>query len=185
MAIDPDRFEEGHSKRMGVWMAVAMWLIVLWLLASFFANWFEKEHNPNQNFASSITDAGIREVVLQRNRKGHYVTSGFINDKQVIFMLDTGATDISIPQHIADELGLKKGPRILFQTAAGKSWGYGTVVDSVAIGNIELNNVRASINPNVKDLDILLGMTFLKHLEFTQRGDTLTLRQYPTESLSR
>jgi len=179
MTMDPDRFEEEHPRRMGMWMVVAMWLIVLWLLASFFANWFEKEHNPNQNFASSITSNGVREVLLQRNRKGHYVTSGFINDKQVVFMLDTGATDISIPEHLADELGLKKGPRILFQTAGGQSWGYSTVLDSVAIGNIELNNVRASINPNVTDLDILLGMTFLKHLEFTQRGDTLTLRQYP------
>jgi aspartyl protease family protein len=181
MATDPNRIEEAQSRRMGVWMVIAMWLIVLWLLASFFANWFEKEHNPNQNFANSITSTGVKEVMLQRNRRGHYVTSGLINDRQVVFMLDTGATDISIPQHLADELGLKKGPRIVYQTAAGKSWGYSTVLDSVAIGNIELNNVRASINPNVSDLDILLGMTFLKHLEFTQRGDTLTLRQYPTQ----
>ena len=181
MSNEPDHIEEGQSKRMGVWMAIAMWLIVLWLLASFFANWFEKEHNPNQNFASTLTSNGVKEVVLQRNRRGHYVTPGMINDKQVTFMLDTGATDISIPLQLADELGLKKGPRIVFQTAAGQSWGYGTVLDSVAIGNIELNNVRASINPNVTDLDILLGMTFLKHLEFTQRGDSLTLRQYPTK----
>ncbi len=181
MAGDSDRFEEAQPKRIGLWMAIAMWLLVLWLLASFFANWFEKEHNPNQNFASTITSNGVKEVVLQRNRRGHYVTPGMINDKQVTFMLDTGATDISIPLQLADELGLKKGPRIVFQTAAGQSWGYGTVLDSVAIGNIELNNVRASINPNVTDLDILLGMTFLKHLEFTQRGDSLTLRQYPTK----
>ena len=182
MNNDPDRFEEAQPRRIGVWMVAAMWLIVLWLLASFFSNWFEKEHNPNQNFASAITSTGVREVVLQRNRKGHYVTSGMINGKQVIFMLDTGATDISVPQHIADELNLEKGARILFQTAAGKSWGYSTALDSVAIGDIELTNIRASINPNVKDLDILLGMSFLKHVEFTQRGDTLTLRQYPADS---
>lgn len=185
MTTDPDRTEEAESRRMGLWMVIAMWLIVLWLLASYFDFWFEKQHNPNQNFAGTITSTGIKEVMLQRNRKGHYVSSGFINDQQVVFMLDTGATDISIPQHIADELGLKRGPRILFQTAAGKSWGYSTVLDSVAIGNIELNNVRASINPNVSDLDILLGMSFLKHLEFTQKGDTLTLRQYPVDSRSR
>ena len=182
MSIDPDRFEENQSKSMGLWMVVAMWLIILWLLASFFADWFDKEHNPNQSFANSITSTGVKEVVLQRNRKGHYVTIGLINDRQVTFMLDTGATDISVPQHLADELNLKKGARIIYQTASGKSWGYSTVLDSVAIGDIELNNVRASINPNVNDLDILLGMTFLKHLEFTQRGDSLTLRQHPPGS---
>ena len=69
MATDPDRFEEDEPRRMGMWMTIAMWLIVLWLLASFFAEWFEKEHNPNQNFASSITSTGVKEVVLQRNRK--------------------------------------------------------------------------------------------------------------------
>jgi len=180
--MEPGQTEESQSRRMGVWMVVAMWLLVLWLLASFFANWFEKEHNPNQNFATRITSSGVREVVLQRNRRGHYVTPGLINDRQVTFMLDTGATDISIPLHLAEELGLKKGARIMFQTAGGNTWGYSTVLDSVAVGNIELNNVRASINPNVSDLDILLGMTFLKHLEFTQQGDSLTLRQYPTDS---
>jgi aspartyl protease family protein len=27
--------------------------------------------------------------------------------------------------------------------------------------------------------EVLLGMSFLKHLEFTQRGDTLILKQLP------
>jgi len=39
--------------------------------------------------------------------------------------------------------------------------------------------VRASINPQSSDDNILLGMTFLKHLDFAQRGDQLTLRQRP------
>lgn len=179
MSVDPDRFEQGQSKRIGVWMVAAMWIVLLWLLTMFFGRWYENEYNPNQNVANVLSEDGAREVVLERNRNGHYVTSGFINDKPVTFMLDTGATDISIPAGIADELGLKRGATLYFQTANGPAVGYSTVVDKVAIGHIELEDVRASINPNVKDLDILLGMTFLKHLEFTQRGDTLTLRQYP------
>ncbi len=179
MSIDPDRFEHSQSRRIGVWMVAAMWIVLLWLLTMFFGRWSEHEYNPNQNVANIIDEDGVREVVLARNRHGHYVTSGFINNKPVTFMLDTGATDISIPAMLADELGLKRGATIYFQTANGPAAGYATVLDSVAIGHIELNNVRASINPNVKDLDILLGMTFLKHLEFTQRGDTLTLRQNP------
>jgi aspartyl protease family protein len=39
--------------------------------------------------------------------------------------------------------------------------------------------VRASINPAVDNIGILLGMSVLKQLEFTQRGDTLILRQHP------
>ncbi|HEY5603977.1 MAG TPA: TIGR02281 family clan AA aspartic protease [Gammaproteobacteria bacterium] len=179
MPTEPDRSEQTHSKRIGVWMVAAAWIVLLWLLTMFIGKWSEREYNPNQNVANMLTDEGAREVVLQRNRSGHYVTSGFINNKPVTFMLDTGATDISIPGRLADELGLERGATIYFQTANGPAAGYATMVDSVAIGHIQLNKVRASINPNVKDLDILLGMTFLKHLEFTQRGNTLTLRQHP------
>jgi len=162
-------------------MVAAMWIVLLWLLTRFFGRWYEQEYNPNQNVANVMTEGGVREVVLERNRYGHYVASGFINDKPVTFMLDTGATDISIPARLADELGLKRGMTIYYQTANGPAAGYSTVLESVAIGSIQLQNVRASINPNVEDLDVLLGMTFLKHLEFTQRGNTLTLRQYPGE----
>ncbi|WP_455201834.1 retropepsin-like aspartic protease family protein [Kaarinaea lacus] len=179
MSIDHDRFEQDKPRRMGIWMVVAMWAIVLWLFTMFFTKWSEHEYNPNQSVANVVTTDGVREVILERNRRGHYVTSGFINNKPVTFMLDTGATDIAIPSRIADELGLSRGPTVHFQTANGPARGYATVLDNVAIGHIELDNVGASINPNVKDMEILLGMTFLKHLEFTQRGDTLTLRQYP------
>jgi aspartyl protease family protein len=179
MSAEHDQFEQGQSRRLGVWMVAAMWIVLLWLLTLFFGSWSEQEYNPNQSVANVVAEDGVREVVLQRNRKGHYVTSGFINDKPVTFMLDTGATDISIPAGLAEDLGLQRGATIYFQTANGPAAGYSTVLDSVAIGHIRLHDVRASINPNVRDLDILLGMTFLKHMEFTQRGNTLTLRQYP------
>jgi aspartyl protease family protein len=53
------------------------------------------------------------------------------------------------------------------------------VLDRVAVDGIELENVRAIINPNDDTDVILLGMSFLKKIEFTQRGDVLILRQYP------
>lgn len=179
MANDPGPTEHNDTRRFGVWMVIGMWIIVLWLLTAFFSEWYEREHNPNRNIATMVTDDGVRKVVLQRNRKGHYVSSGYINGQPVTFMLDTGASDISIPAGLARQLGLKKGAPLYFNTANGTIIGYSTSLNSVSIGDITLNTVRASINPNVGDMDVLLGMTFLKHLEFTQRGDTLTLRQYP------
>ena len=92
-------------------------------------------------------------------------------------MIDTGASDISIPAHVAERIGLKAGHKRIYQTANGPAVSFATVLDQVAIGKIELRNVRASINPNVGIEEILLGMTFLKSLEFSQREDTLTLRQ--------
>jgi len=158
-------------------MLVAMWLLVLGLLTYGFSTWLDHAHNPNRRAESLVAADGSREVVLQRNRYGHYVTSGTINGQPVTFMLDTGASDISIPAGIASRLGLKRGPEMTYQTAAGPTVNYLTRLNRIAIGNIALRNVRASINPNVNDDEILLGMSFLGQLEITQKGDTLTLRQ--------
>jgi len=116
-------------------------------------------------------------VILKRNRYGHYVTQGEINNHSVTFLLDTGASDISIPDKIARELNLNYGQEQRYQTANGIIIGNLTTLRSVSIGNIKLQNVRASINPKMDNDEILLGMSFLKYIEFTQHGDTLILRQ--------
>ena len=168
-----------QQKRIGLWMVIIMWLLVLGLLTMFFQSWYEEQFNPNQTVNGEVSEQGVREVVLQRNRYGHYVTSGVINSVPVVFMVDTGASDISIPAKIAEQIGLKAGRKVVYQTANGPAVSYATVLNQIAIGKIELNNVRASINPNVGIEEILLGMTFLKGLEFSQREDKLTLRQFP------
>lgn len=167
---------DNEIARIGRWMHLAFWLVVLGLLTLFFSNWYERQQNPNQRLVTQ-TAAGYSEVSLERNRRGHYVASGRINGHDVVFLLDTGASDVSIPQHIADRLGLQRGRRASYQTANGVVYGYLTQLDSVVLGTIELRNVRGSINPNTDSDKILLGMSFLRNLEFTQRGDTLTLRQ--------
>lgn len=157
-------------------MVGAMWLLLLGLLTLFFSDVLEKQFNPNQHIASVQRD-GQEEIVLERNKYGHYVASGMINQQPVVFMLDTGATDISIPANVARRLGLEAGRPLTYQTANGPAVNYATQLDSVSLGNITLHNLPASINPNVEHDDVLLGMSFLKHLEFTQKGNTLTLRQ--------
>jgi aspartyl protease family protein len=169
--------EQHEQKRLGIWMVVIMWIIVLGLLTVFFQNWYEKQFNPNQSVNATYSEEGDREVVLKRNRFGHYVTTGMINDVVVVFMIDTGASDISIPASVAERIGLQRGRKVMYQTANGAAISYATNLDSVSIGNIHVRQVKASINPNVDGEEILLGMTFLKQLEFSQRGNELTLRQ--------
>jgi aspartyl protease family protein len=55
---------------------------------------------------------------------------------------------------------------------------FDTQLDQLSIGDITLKNVNASINPSMDMGEILLGMSALKEIEFTQRGDQLTLKQY-------
>ncbi|TNF97565.1 MAG: TIGR02281 family clan AA aspartic protease [Gammaproteobacteria bacterium] len=163
--------------RMGRYMILAAWVVALILLSLFFNNLLERQHNPNQTINTSLTDKGVHEVVLKRNRLGHYVARGAINGQPVNFLLDTGATVISIPEKQANKLGLRRGYASKVNTANGIITTYATRLDEVSIGKIRLSNVQAHINPHMKDHEILLGMSFLKKLELLQRGNTLTLRQ--------
>ncbi|NVJ58919.1 MAG: TIGR02281 family clan AA aspartic protease [Gammaproteobacteria bacterium] len=157
-------------------MWIVAWGCALLLLYLFFADRLEQQFNPNQK-PESLVESGYVEVVLKRNRGGQYVTSGKINDRDVIFLVDTGASGISIPEQVAKPIGLRKGQAFQTLTANGIGTSYMTEVDKITIGSLEVGPLKAGINPNMPDNLVLLGMSVLKDLEFTQRGDTLILRQ--------
>ncbi len=168
--------EKKEQKQLGHKFIIAMWVVVMIMVFFLFNNLLENDYNPNQQVNIQETDKQ-RVVILKRNRYGHYVTQGKINNHPVTFLLDTGASDISIPDKIARKLKLKYGLQRRYQTANGMILGNLTNLKSVSIGNIKLQNVRASINPQMHNDEVLLGMSFLKFIEFSQRGDTLILRQ--------
>lgn len=165
------------TQRAGRHMLLFAWIIALALLAFFFSGILDRQHNPNQQVQSTISAAGAAEVILKRNRQGHYITSGFINDMPVVFLLDTGATVVSVPENIARQLGLKAGVVSYANTANGLIKTYATRLDTVGIGDIQLGDVAAHINPHMSGNEILLGMSFLKKFELIQKGETLTIRQ--------
>lgn len=166
-------------QRLGKGMIIVAWLLVLGLLTLFFNDVLDSQNNPNQELTVQHYQDGSQAVVLQRNRSGHYVTPGTINNMPVVFFLDTGATVVSIPEKLATHLRLKRGIPMQMTTANGTVTAYSTELDKVTLGPITLHQIRASINPQMQDDEILLGMSFLKQLEFTQRGDTLILHQLP------
>lgn len=169
--------QAAEQRRLGGWMYIGFWILLFVILGGIFSRWLDHERNPNQNVVSRVTGNGVREVVLKRNRMGHYFASGDINGQRVEFMLDTGATDIAIPASVANELGLRRLGPVQYQTANGVARGYATRLHSVRVGKIVLHNLAAGINPGMDGDTVLLGMSFLKRIEFTQRGDKLILRQ--------
>ena len=80
--------EPGNMSRpLGKGMIIAAWVLLLALLTWFFNDRLEQQRNPNRQLAGSVTAEGMPAVVLERNRYGHYVASGFINGRPVEFML--------------------------------------------------------------------------------------------------
>jgi aspartyl protease family protein len=176
--MDPEASPADASGPWGRRMLVAGWVVALLVLTGVFQGLLERRQNPNREVVSRIDGQGVREVVLQRNRAGHYLATGQINGTTVTFLLDTGATDVAIPARVADRLGLAIEGRGVSRTAAGDIEVLRTTLHSVGLGAIELRGVPASILPRMEGDEALLGMSFLKKLEMVQREDVLTLRQY-------
>lgn len=160
-------------------MLIASFTLGLVALTVYFDGTLDNQSNPNRNPNSSITDSGAVEVILESNRLGHYVAGGEINGIPVTFLLDTGATDVAIPSNVAEAAGLTRGYATQASTANGVVTVFSTEVDELKLGSIVLNNIAASVTPSMLGDTILLGMSALRRVEFTQRGSTLTLRHYP------
>lgn len=161
-------------ERTGKLMWVIFWCLVLLALTYYFNGQINEKTNPNQQ-VKSLSDGEKTSVILKQNNRGHYVANGTINGHQVTFLLDTGATIISIPSHIANKLQLQQGRPYFVSTANGNIEVFATRLSSLSIGDLLFSNLDAHINPGIDDDIILLGMNALKHLEMRQINNTLTL----------
>ncbi len=163
---------DSATQRWGKTMLVLAWCVILGILTWGFQRWLD---TPTQVV---IQEQGMSEVVLKRSRQGHYIASGFINRQPVRFLIDTGASQVSIPAHFAERLNLQPGVPTQAVTANGVITVYSTIADEIALGPIVLTKVRADLNPYLTGEEVLLGMSFIRHLEWIQRDGVLTLRHY-------
>lgn len=167
--------ERDEAAVIGKLMVIAFWVILVVLLSVAANRWLSDAHNPNRDLASSLQE-GQLTVELQGNRLGHYLANGTINGQPVTFLLDTGASFISVPQPVADRLELSRGRPRTMSTANGSITVYTTTLDSVAIAELRRNRVTGHINPHMDGEEILLGMSFLRHFELVQRDNILTIK---------
>ncbi|MFC1796951.1 TIGR02281 family clan AA aspartic protease [Pseudomonadota bacterium] len=167
----PEGKDELQSKtgRGFAWIAV---IAVMFGLTAFYQALSQRDGG----IISSSENGSHALVVLQRERSGHYVAEGQINGNVVMFLVDTGATDVAVSEKMARAMGLDFGPRIRVMTAAGPVNAWVTRLDQVSLGSLELSDVRATITPGLNDA-ALLGMSFLKHFSLRQDGDQLRIEQ--------
>jgi aspartyl protease family protein len=156
-------------------MILGAWSLLLLLLTLLFSQWLDTQNNPNSNLKVSIDEGGDVALVLKRNRAGHYVAPGRINGVAVRFLLDTGATYVAVSSSLADKAGLQRGMQAQSRTANGVVRSWLTRIDQLQLGPIEMRDVKATILPAMADDEVLLGMSFLKHLTLKQQGGELVI----------
>lgn len=125
---------------------------------------------------SAPARTAAREIVLTAGSGGHFTASGAINGKQVRFMVDTGATLVSLGKDDAERLGvdLTNARRSTTQTANGPVPVWLVTLNSVRVGEVELAQVGAAVVPQPMPM-VLLGNSFLSRLQMKRDNDVMRL----------
>jgi aspartyl protease family protein len=118
------------------------------------------------------------KIVLSAGSGGHFITSGAIDGHPVQFLVDTGATSVSMGAGEAERLGIdyRKGRPTRGNTANGTVTSYLVTLHSVRVGDVEVYDVEAAILPAFNG-PVLLGNSFLSRFQMTRFNDQLVLER--------
>ncbi|QDL56704.1 TIGR02281 family clan AA aspartic protease [Rhodoferax aquaticus] len=135
---------------------------------------------PSSVGGSIPSSVGGARVVLSASSGGHFMTQGQINGKAAQFMVDTGATVVSISQRDAERMGLnfRSGQVVQMSTANGVITGWRIKLTSVQVGDVVVYGVDAVVNAAEMPF-VLLGNSFLTRFNMTRTNDKMVLeKQY-------
>lgn len=131
-----------------------------------------------QSVVSQQSAGDAAEVKLAADARGHFVTQGAVNGQVVRFLVDTGATMVSLGAADATRIGIdwRKGQPGVAQTANGQARAWKVRLDTVRIGEIVVHGVDGIVHE--ADLPVaLLGMSFLSRMDIRNEGSTMTLKK--------
>ena len=115
-------------------------------------------------------------IVLPAGSGGHYMGTGAINGHPMSFVVDTGATVVSMGADMAASLGLdpKNSTAGRATTANGVVNTRIVTLNSVRVGDVTLYNVEAMVMPQAMPV-VLLGNSFLSHFQMRSDNSSLVL----------
>jgi len=116
---------------------------------------------------------------LWADSTGFFITDGSINERAVRFLVDTGSNHVALSAVKAEQLGLDltNGQPGIAHTASGQTPMTLITRDSVTVGDIRINNVKAAVLQGNYPAMPLLGASFLGRLQMVQSGDRMELIQ--------
>ena len=121
----------------------------------------------------------VRNVVI-RSDNGQFASDGRVDGRQTSFLVDTGASHVTLRESEAARLGYRPHERdyvITVHTANGEGRAAPVTLDTVEVGDIIVRDVPALVIPD-KALSInLLGMSFLSRVKWVHERGQLVLEQ--------
>jgi len=115
------------------------------------------------------------EVIIPKAQDGHHYIDGFLNGKQIRFLIDTGASYVSVGGNLAAQMGLLAGKPTKFETANGSVIGQLFENQAIKVSGLAIPPLTIGVMPNSPNT-ALLGQNFLSHVELLQVDNKLILR---------
>ncbi len=131
--------------------------------------------------ATSAQSAGVRNVNIPRDGRGHFQADGRIDGQRIAFMIDTGASVVALNEKSAAQFGLRPSRsdyNATVTTANGTVKAARTRLAMVDIGGLVVRDVDAMVLPDEALSENLLGLSFLSKLKrFEYANGQLVLEQ--------
>ena len=164
--------DPASTLRRSTLVMLAFWLVLAGVLWAGFSWWEQRQRAAIQPYTQS---GG--ELVIPRSPGGHFYVDGEVNHYPVRFMVDTGASGVSITSAAARAAGLPKGTPTRVNTANGERKGWVVRDVPVKAGPLVVNDARVIVGMSSDDPDEgLLGQSFLRQFDVQMGADKMTLR---------
>ena len=159
--------------------ALIIWLIIF--LATTTGYSFRENLLNNKVVANLVPTQGHisdnNTISFYRAKDGHFYIKSKINNRSIIFLADTGASDVAISIKDAKKIGIntkKLNFSKIYSTANGEIYVAPVNIPKMQIGPFVLTDVRAGISQG--DIGIsLLGMSVLERFTVSLNNEVLTL----------
>jgi aspartyl protease family protein len=133
----------------------------------------------NQSIAGNFKKPDRSKLRILPDARGMYYVEGTINNQSTSFLVDTGATHVTLSGEKARALSIdfSQGERSMARTASENVLVWQVVLNSVSIGGIKLRNVSATVIDGENPHEVLLGNSFLRYTDLQQAGSVLIIRK--------
>ena len=115
------------------------------------------------------------KTIIEQDGSGNFIVMGTIDNISISMLIDTGASRVVVSEKMAEKAGLFSDSKVEVATANGITNGYTAVIKNIQIGNLLGENIEAVIVPNLRISHALIGMSFLKKVNFEKYGSQLIL----------
>ncbi len=115
------------------------------------------------------------KTIIEQDGSGNFIVMGTIDNISISMLIDTGASSVVVSEKMAERAGLSSDSQVEIATANGITKGYTAIIKNIQIGNLLGENVEAVIVPNLQISHALIGMSFLKKVNFEKYGSHLIL----------